>query len=84
MTGKDTDLKREFHYYLEHQDELVEKYDGKVIAIKDGQVLGAFDSDIEAIREISKEHEVGTFLVQLCTPGSDAYSQTFHSRVCFA
>lgn len=76
-------LKREFEYYLKHQDELVEKYNGKTIVIKGECVLGAYNSDQEAIQETCKTEELGTFLVQLCTPGDEAYTQTFHSRVAF-
>ena len=74
-------LQKEFNYYLEHQSELVEKYNGKFIVIKDCRVLGSFDDELTAITEIQKEHKLGTFLVQKVTPGDEAYTQTFHSRV---
>lgn len=76
-------LEKEFEYYINHQDELVEKYRGKFIVIKDNEVLGAFDSDLEAIKETTKKHELGTFMVQKCEPGKESYTQTFHSRVAF-
>ena len=77
-----TDLLGEaFGFYLANQDAMVEKYNGKVIAIKDGEILGAYDSHIEAVRESQKTHELGTFLVQAVSPGPDAYTQTFHSRI---
>ena len=76
-------LEREFKYYLEHQDELVEKYDGKFIVIKDCNVIGAFDSELEAIEKTAEKYELGTFLVQKCEPGSKSYTQTYHSRVAF-
>ena len=76
-------LQKEFEYYLAHQDDLVSKHMGKYIVIKDSKVLGAYDSEIEAIRQTSKEHELGTFLVQKCEPGNQSYTQTFHSRVAF-
>lgn len=74
-------LEREFQFYLSHQDELVKKHSGKFVVIKNDEVLGVFDDEIFAIQEISKKHELGTFLVQKCEPGTDAYTQTFHSRV---
>jgi hypothetical protein len=74
-------LEEEFQYYIEHQDELVEKYRGKVIVIKNREVIGEYDSDLEAINATIAHHELGTFLVQKCEPGSDSYTQTFHSRV---
>jgi hypothetical protein len=80
----DSPLKREFEYYLAHQEELVQKYNGKVIAIKDQRVLGAYQDAATAVAETRKKYELGSFLVQKVEPGSDSYTQTFHSRVAFA
>ena len=77
-------LRQEFEYYLQHQAELVKQYGGKVIAIKDGQVIGVFDTELQAVQQTSKDHQPGTFLVQRCEPGPEAYTQVFHSRVSFA
>jgi len=74
-------LEKEFEFYLEHQEELVQKYNGKFIVIKDQAVLGAYDDIETAIKQTSEDHELGTFLVQKCTPGNQDYSATFHSRV---
>ena len=76
-------LEREFDYFLAHQEELVRQYRGKFVVIKDQKVIGAYDSEIEAVQETSKTHELGTFLVQLAEPGSQSYTQVFHSRVAF-
>jgi len=77
-------LEKEFKYYINHQAELVEKYNGKFIVIKDCKVIGAFDSELEAINTTSEQYELGTFLVQKCEPGSESYTQTYHSRVALA
>lgn len=77
-------LEREFNYYLANQDELVKTYSGRIIAIKGEEVIGVFNSDIEAINKLSQQHTLGTFLVQKCEPGADSYRQTFHSRVLVA
>ena len=77
-------LENDFKFYIEHQDELVKKYNGKYLVIKDQQIIGIFDTEIEAIKQTSKDHELGTFLVQKCEPGSESYTQTYHSRVIFA
>lgn len=74
-------LKNEFDYYLRQQDNLVKKYNGKFIVIKGDEVIGSYDTQIEAVKETAKLHELGTFLVQKCEPGADAYTATFHSRV---
>lgn len=76
-------LEKEFKFYIEHQDEMVKKYDGKVIVIIDGAVLGSFDDELTAVTETRKNHELGTFLVQRVSPGDSAYTHTFHSRVAF-
>lgn len=77
-------LQKEFDYYIAHQDELVRRYNGKVIVIKDQRVLGAYDSEMEAVQATVKLHPLGTFLVQKCEPGTESYTQAFHSRVAFA
>lgn len=81
---KDSPLKKEFEFYLAHQAELVEKYNGKFISLKDGNVLGAYETAAQAISATKQIHPLGTFLVQKVEPGTGAYTQTFHSRVIFA
>ena len=77
-------LQDEFQFYLDHQDEMVEKYDGKYIVIKGGEVLGSYDDELVAISETQESHELGTFLVQKVSQGSSDYTQAFHSRVVFS
>jgi hypothetical protein len=77
-------LKKEFEYYLAHQDELVRQYNGKFIVIKDEKILGSYDDELAAVTETQKAEPIGTFLVQQVTPGTSAYVQTFHSRVVFS
>ncbi|GBE04938.1 hypothetical protein BMS3Abin10_00557 [bacterium BMS3Abin10] len=78
-----TNLEKEFQYYIDNQEELVREYNGKFIVIKGQEIIGAYDSEMEAIEKTSKDHELGTFLVQKCEPGSESYTQTYHSRVAF-
>jgi hypothetical protein len=77
-------LQREFEWYKQHQGELLKKYNGKFVVIKNQAVLGAYDDAVSAATETSKTHALGTFLVQKVEPGESAYSQTFHSRVSFS
>ena len=78
-------LRREFQYYLDNQSELVKKYNGRVLVIVGERVVGDYDDFDQALsKSIEKKYEVGTFLVQECAPGDEAYTQTFHSRVIFA
>jgi hypothetical protein len=74
-------LNREFEYYVKNQETLVKQYKGKFIVIKGDAVIGDYETILEAYKQTEKNHEVGTFLIQLVEPGSDSYTQTFHSRV---
>ncbi len=76
-------LKKEFDFYLKNQNDLVKKYNNRYLVIVGQEVVGAYDSFEEALEESIKAHELGTFLIQKCTSGVSAYTQTFHSRVCF-
>ena len=74
-------LKEEFHYYLDHQGDFVQKYDGKVIVLKNHEVLGTYDTELDAIVETRKEHKPGTFMVQKVSEGEEDYTVTIHSPV---
>lgn len=74
-------LSDEFHYYLEHQADFVKKYDGKVIVLKNHEVLGAYESELDALVETTKEHEQGTFMVQKVSEGEEDYTVTIHCPV---
>ncbi|GHT44880.1 hypothetical protein AGMMS49965_21280 [Bacteroidia bacterium] len=76
-------LDKEFTYYLENQDELLQKYNNRFLVIVDNKVVGDYDSTEQAYFESVKKHELGTFLIQKCTEGDDAYTRKFHSRVIF-
>ena len=80
----DVQLKREFDHYLANQDEMVRRYNGKVVVIKGTEVLGAYETEIEALSNTAIEHELGTFLIQRVSRGAKDYTQTFHSRVAFS
>ena len=76
-------LKEEFEFYLKHQDELVSRHEGRIVAIKGHQLLGVYDNYGQAISETTKEHALGTFLLQKVSLGNADYTATFHSRVSF-
>jgi hypothetical protein len=74
-------LEKEFKYYLDHQAELVKKYNGKFLVIKDDKVIGDYSSHAEAYNNAVKTEKLGTFLIQHCVPGTEGFSQTFNSQV---
>lgn len=73
-------LEEEFKYYINHQTELLKKYLDKFIVIKGEEVIGVYDTATEANEKTVKDHERGTFLIQHCLPGTESYTNTFHSR----
>ncbi len=74
-------LEKEFKYYLDNQKELVKNYNGKVIVIVGEEVVGVYKDKMEAYTNSIKSHKAGTFLIMLCTPGSDNYTFTQRSRI---
>jgi len=68
-------LRDQFHHYLENQSAYVREYNGKVIVLKNFEVIGVYQTELEAITKTQEAgNELGTFLVQKVTPGSGAYT----------
>lgn len=79
------DLKKEFQYFLNHHDMLVNLYNGRYVVIQGEKVLASADTLEEGIdKALELGLELGTFIVQLCTEGEEAYTQRFYSRAVFA
>jgi len=76
-------LDREFSYYINNQGELLKKYSNRFLVIIGEDVVGDYETYEQALFQSMKKHEKGTFLIQECTEGNKAYTQTFHSRVAF-
>ncbi|MDR0835141.1 MAG: DUF5678 domain-containing protein, partial [Tannerella sp.] len=65
-------------------NELLKKYNNRYIAIVGDKVIGDYDDYAQALSASLPKYEMGTFLVQKCSPGDKDYTLTFHSRVSFA
>ena len=74
-------LNTEFKYFLDHQDELVKTYNNRVLVIIGEKVVDDYDSYDQAVFQSIKKYKPGTFLLQECTEGEDAYTDTFSSPV---
>jgi hypothetical protein len=57
-------------YVLAHQDELVQKYNGKEMIVNFSGVVGAYDNPMEAIQVGERAFGEGNFAVIDCHPGS--------------
>ena len=73
------ELDLEFEFYRSNKQDILSKYEGLVVVVKGNKILGAYDSEKEAIDETIKEHPLGTFLVRRVTREDDV--AFFHSRV---
>ena len=71
-------LLKEFQYYRDHQEELIKRYNGKIIVIVGEVVVGEYTNKQEAYLDSIKKYEPGKFLIIECTPGADSY--TIHQR----
>ena len=73
-------LIREFRFYKQHQQDFARRYNGKVLVIKGHEVIGVYDNELQALRETSKTHEPGTFLIQRCDPDPHSTEVILGSR----
>ena len=76
------ELTKNFHWYLEHQDELAKEYSGRWVAVADCSLAGVYDDQFDAIAEMRKAHKLGSFMVKRCVPFSEEKIPTFN-RVVF-
>ena len=76
-------FEKDLEYFIAHQDELVEKYGNKTLVIKDCQIVDVCDSPLTAYLKAQEKYEVGTFMVQPCTPGPSAYTVSIATQEIF-
>lgn len=66
----------ELKYFITHQGELVQKYRGQTLIIRGEAVMGAYPTPLQAYLAAQHEFEPGTFMIQRCEPGPEAYTVT--------
>lgn len=76
-------LEKELQFFIDHQERLVNEHRGKTLVIKGEQVVGVYETPLEAYLESLKKYEPGTFMIQPCTEGTDAYTVTITSHELF-
>lgn len=75
----------DFRYFIENHDKLVNCYNNKFIVISSQNVCYSADTFEDALNlAIANGLKLGSFIIQHCTEGDSAYTQTFHSRPIFA
>jgi hypothetical protein len=63
-----------FYYYLANQEELVKQYNGKYLVISGKRVIYSSSDSDEAFDKGMELAGKGNFILQLCTPGEEAYT----------
>jgi len=69
----------ELNFFIANQNDLVNQYRDKVLVLKNKSVVGVYDTIGQAYFEAQKEHPLGTFMLQPCRPGPEAYTVTISS-----
>jgi uncharacterized protein YneR len=69
-------FQKELDFFKQNQAELYEKYGGKVLVIKDSKVLGVYEDPMQAYDAAKQDNEPGTFMIQPCDEGPEAYTVT--------
>lgn len=75
--GKGLDMfSEEFEYFKENQEALVSQYCGKFLVLVGRKAVGAYPTALSAYMNAQKDHPLGTFMIQQCVPGPEAYTVT--------
>jgi hypothetical protein len=75
-------MKSQLDMYIANQREIVKEYDGQIIALKDGEVLGAYPTKLAALRAMqAANYPPGSFMIVKCTPGDEEYTAIFHNHL---
>ena len=64
------DIDNDARWFSEHQDELIQKYDGKTIAVRNGRVLAVGLNIPDLASKV--DLPVGEYLIQTCLPEEQA------------
>jgi hypothetical protein len=64
---------------LAHQDELLKQYNGQYLVIADKKVVYSSANESEALNKGMELLGLGNFIMQLCTPGEDAYTTSCYT-----
>jgi hypothetical protein len=67
-------MSKELDYFIKNQAELVKAHAGKVLVIVGDEIVGVFDEALPAYLFAKSKYAFGTFVIQPCVPGPDAYT----------
>jgi hypothetical protein len=71
----------ELDFFISNQEDLVRDFQGKFLVLKGSKVIGVYPDPLSAYIETQKVHQIGSFMIQPCVPGPEAYTVTISSTV---
>lgn len=74
LEGMSSDHARALQYYKDHQDELVAKYNGQTLIMKNEEILDVRNTFSEAYEFAVNEYGLGNFSLQEVSPGTGSYT----------
>ena len=72
-------FEKELAFFISHQDDLVKQHGGHVLVIRGEELVGVYETALAAYLDAQKKFEAGTFMIQPCSPGPEAYTVTIHA-----
>lgn len=76
MEYTDKDRKSDFDFFVKNYKDLYKEYGHKFLAIKNKEILGAYNSVSDTINDLTPKYEVGSYIIQECTGDESAYRTT--------
>lgn len=67
---------KELQFFINNQEALVKLYPDKVLVLRGQEVVGVYDTPLEAYLRAQEKYKLGTFMLQPCLPGPQAYTAT--------
>lgn len=72
-------LNKELQYFSLHQDRFVQEHAGEYVVIVGEDVIGFYETEIDAYTDAIKNHPLGSFLIRLCVPPSEQPTANFYT-----
>lgn len=66
--------------YKAQQEELVHKYEGKIIAMLNGVLCGVYETKLDALENMQRRYPNGSYFIIKCTKGDGEYTRRFRPR----
>lgn len=70
---------KELKFFIKNQTKLVQQYGGQFLVLRGEKVVKAYNTPLEAYTESKKSFKPGTFMIQPCLAGPDAYTVSISS-----